>query len=195
MPMNAPDECLPAHAYGAQTWPRIMPVGDVALTVEFGDVIHPDIHAQVMALDLALAAAEVPGVTETAPSYRALLVCYEPAEISFGALVGRLRLLLARASHALQPERPGPRRWTLPVLYGEAPDTDVEAIAGPLGLSPAEIVELHAGAEYSVYFVGAAPGLPMMGGLPPALHLPRRPSDRPDPRRLEQRYADFLRAG
>ena len=27
------------------------------------------------------------------------------------------------------------------------------------------------------------------------LLLPRRPSDRPDPRRLEQRYADFLRAG
>jgi hypothetical protein len=25
--------------------------------------------------------------------------------------------------------------------------------------------------------------------------LSRHPSDRPDPRRLEQRYADFLRAG
>jgi hypothetical protein len=27
------------------------------------------------------------------------------------------------------------------------------------------------------------------------LLLPRRPVDRPDPKRLEQRYADFLRAG
>ena len=65
------------------------------------------------------------------------------------------------------------------MLYGEPSVTDVDEIAGRLGLSSTEVVEMHAGADYMVYFVGAAPGLPMMGGLPAALHLPRRPKPRP----------------
>jgi len=175
-PMSEPKDCLPSHAYGAQTYPRFMPVGDAALTVEFGDVILAGIHAEVLALDMAVAAAEVSGVTETAPSYRSLLVCYEPAEISFGALVARLRPLLTRPA---QPAQRSPRQWTVPVLYGEPSVTDVDEVAGRLGLSPAELVAMHAGADYVVYFVGAAPGMPMMGGLPTALHLPRRPQPRP----------------
>ena len=87
--MTTPDDSLPAHAYGAGSYPRFMPVGDAALTVEFGDTITPAVNAEVIALELALAASEVPGVIETAPSYRSLLVCYEPAEISFGTLVGQ----------------------------------------------------------------------------------------------------------
>jgi KipI family sensor histidine kinase inhibitor len=174
--MNEPNDGLPSHAYGADTYPRFMPVGDFALTVEFGDVILPGIHAAVLALDMALAVSEVPGVTETAPSYRSLLVCYEPAEISFSALVAGLRLLLARPA---QPVQRSPRQWTVPVLYGEPSVTDLDEVAGRLGLSPAEVVEMHAGADYVVYFVGAAPGLPMMGGLPAALQLPRRPQPRP----------------
>jgi len=174
--MSEPDNSFPSHAYGAQTYPRFMPVGDFALTVEFGNVILADVHAEVLALDMALAAAEIRGVTETAPSYRSLLVCYEPAEISFGALVAGLRPLLNRPA---QPAPRSQRQWTLPVLYGEPAVTDLEEISGQLGLSPAEIVEMHAGANYTVYFVGAAPGLPMMGGLPAALHLPRRLKPRP----------------
>ena len=58
-------------------------MGDAALSVEFGDAISPELNARVVALDLALAAAELDGIVETAPSYRSLLICYEPLEISF----------------------------------------------------------------------------------------------------------------
>jgi KipI family sensor histidine kinase inhibitor len=174
--MTTPDDSLPAHAYGAGSYPRFMPVGDAALTVEFGDTITPAVNAEVIALELALAASEVPGVIETAPSYRSLLVCYEPAEISFGTLVGHLRGLLG---HPGDPLRQPGRQWLVPVFYGGAMANDLDEVAERLGLSPAGLVALHAGAEYTVFFMGFAPGLPNLGGLPPALHLPRRPLPRP----------------
>src|SRR5580700_9357024 len=76
-------------------YPRFLPVGDAALTVEFGDTISPELNAQVVALDLALASAELDGIIEAAPSYRSLLICYDPLEISFRRLVAELRQLLA----------------------------------------------------------------------------------------------------
>jgi len=174
--MTSPGEALPTHAYGARGYPRFMPLGDTALTVEFGDAIDPAINAEVIALEIALAAAEIPGIVETAPSYRSLLVCYEPAEISFGALIEQLRRLLGQA---LRPYAPPARQWFVPVRYGGVGDTDLEWVAERLGRSPAELIAIHSGAEYTVYFMGFAPGLPNLGGLPSALHLPRRRQPRP----------------
>ena len=173
--MTKQSESLPAHAYGASNYPRFIPVGDAALTVEFGDAIDPGVNTEVIALELALAASEVPGIIETAPSYRSLLVCYEPAEIGFGALIGRLRAMLGLR---MEPLHLPARRWRVPVIYG-ADNTDLEEVAGRLGMAPADLVALHAGAEYTVYFMGFAPGLPALGGLPAELHLPRRPRPRP----------------
>jgi hypothetical protein len=63
-------------------YPRILPLGDAALTVEFGNAISPELNDQVVALDIALASADLDGIIETAPSYRSLLICYEPLAIS-----------------------------------------------------------------------------------------------------------------
>ena len=50
------------------SYPRFLPVGDGALSVEFGDAISPALNDRVIALDIALAAAELPGIVETIPS-------------------------------------------------------------------------------------------------------------------------------
>jgi len=62
-----------------EPYPRFLPVGDAALTVEFGDAIDPAINAAVVALDMCLAASDVDGIIETVPSYRSLLIRYDPA--------------------------------------------------------------------------------------------------------------------
>jgi KipI family sensor histidine kinase inhibitor len=157
-------------------YPRFLPVGDTALSVEFGDAITPELNQQVVALDLALAAAELDGIIETAPSYRSLLVCYEPLEISFEQLVAELRHLLAHG-----PLLPQGRavEWTVPVAYGPPFGPDVAEVAHLLDLSGDEVIGLHCGAEYQVYMVGFAPGLPYLGGLPERLHISRRLTSRP----------------
>jgi inhibitor of KinA len=65
----------------------------------------------------------------------------------------------------------------LPCAYGGAHGPDLDEVARRLGLAPAEVVRLHAGAEHYVYFVGFTPGLPYMAGQPERLTIPRL--DRP----------------
>ena len=78
----------------------------------------------------------------------------------------------------LADARPPPgRRVELPCAYGGVHGPDLEEVARRLGLAPAEVVRLHAGAEHYVYFVGFTPGLPYMAGQPAELTIPRL--DRP----------------
>ena len=156
--------------------PRLLPVGDTGLSVEFADHIDPVANDAVAALDQAIAVAEIPGLVETVPSYRSLLIVYEPAVTSWDALRERVGLVLGTAGRlAAQPAR----RWTIPVVYEPPFGEDLAEAASLLGLSEREIVANHTGAEFRVYMLGFQPGLPNLGGLPKELHISRRPVPRP----------------
>jgi 5-oxoprolinase (ATP-hydrolysing) subunit B len=157
-------------------YPRFLPVGDAALTVEFGDAIKPELNEAVVALDIALAAAELGGVVETVPSYRSLLICYEPLEISFQQLVTELRRMLSADDRM---PASGSVAWTVPVVYDPPCAEDLAEVAHHLSLTEEQVITIHSEADYQVYAVGFAPGLPYLGGLPPALHISRREKPRP----------------
>jgi KipI family sensor histidine kinase inhibitor len=171
-----PGLCRHAGEVGEPRYPRFLPVGDAALSVEFGDAITPDLNARVVGLEIALAAAEFDGIIETAPSYRSLLICYEPLEIGFAQLVTELRRLLARDT--LVRHGSGVT-WSVPVVYDPPYAFDLPEVADRLALSQAEVIALHRDAEYQVYMVGFAPGLPYLGPLSPRLHISRRQNPRP----------------
>jgi len=154
--------------------PRLLPVGDTGISVQFGTDIDPALNEAVTALDQAITAADMPGVIETVPSFRSLLVIFEPAVLDAAALAAQLRKLCARASRARR--QPG-RRWTLPVVY-EPYGEDLAEVAGLLNIPERDVVATHAGAEFRVYMLGFQPGLPNLGGLPPELHVSRRTSPR-----------------
>jgi KipI family sensor histidine kinase inhibitor len=158
------------------TYPRFLPVGDSALTVEFGDAIAPELNQAVVHLDIALAAAELDGISETIPSYRSLLICYEPLEISFQQLVTEVRNLLSVEVRTLAARRTD---WTVPVVYDPPYADDVPEVARRLGLSEEAVISIHTAVDYQVYMVGFAPGLPYLGGLPTELHISRREVPRP----------------
>ena len=150
--------------------PRFLPCGDRALSVELGDEITRDINARILALEYLLQQRRVPGVGETVPSYRALLVYYDPQVVSYETLIATLRGLLTEA----RPEvLPPVRTVELPCCYGGELGFELEAAAAKLGLLPEEMARLHAGADYYVYFVGFTPGLPYMTGMPERLTIPR----------------------
>jgi KipI family sensor histidine kinase inhibitor len=154
---------------------RLLDAGDGAVTIEFGDVIAPHLVARVAALDKVLEAArergELPGVVETMPTFRSLTVLYDPLLTSRSALDPALAALLSQADPA-QPATG--RRWRLPVCYGGEFGADLADVASATGLSPDAVVALHADTEFSVYMIGFMPGFAFMGGLPPALDMPRR---------------------
>jgi KipI family sensor histidine kinase inhibitor len=156
-------------------YPRFAPVGDSALTVEFGDAVDPDVNARVIAFDHAVAVSDVPGIIETVPSFRSLLVVYEPEVVSFESLAEALAALLEPGLSARAIEG---RSWTIPVAYGAPDDDEIREIAAAKGLTADQVIEIHSGAEYQVYLIGFVPGLPVLGGLPEALQIPRRATPR-----------------
>ena len=156
-------------------YPRFLPLGDSALSVEFANEIDPAVNASVQGLDRAIAASNLAGIVETAPSFRSLLIVYEPETIALEQLVAELRGLIAAG---LRSRNVTGRSWTVPVLYGSPSDADLLEVAAATGNSREDVIAIHSGAEFRVYFVAFMPGLPVLGGLPPPLHLPRRPAPR-----------------
>jgi KipI family sensor histidine kinase inhibitor len=157
------------------TAPRILDAGECALSVEFGDRIDPVLAARVHALDAALAADLPEGVAEAVPTYRALMVHYDPLRIGREALTAHLLCLAARP--AAQAALQGPL-WRLPACHDPGLAPDLAQVAAATGLTAARAVALHAGATYTVAMFGFAPGWAYLSGLPPALALPRRATPR-----------------
>ena len=153
---------------------RFLNAGDTALVVEFGDRVDRRLSGLVLALDERLAAAKVPGVVETVPTLRSLMVHYDPAVTTHDALEARIQPLLA----GLEGRPTLGRSWTIPVCYEAPVGPDIEDVAGRISRTARAVAELHASVRYRVYMLGFVPGQPYMGDLPDALHLPRRENPR-----------------
>lgn len=153
---------------------RLLSSGDTALVVEFGNRVDRALSDRVLALDAAVRAAEIPGITETVPSFRSLMVHYDPLATSAAALSSALAGLLDRAGTVAGAARV----WRIPVCYDPACASDLAEVASRTGLSREEVVALHSGSLYHVYMLGFLPGYPYLGDLPPALMLPRREEPR-----------------
>ena len=150
--------------------PRLLPCGDCAVAVEFGDEVSRELNARVLALEYLIQQKGLAGVTETVPTFRSLLVYYDPAATTWAELSGALATLAAAAEPDVLPPA---RQVELPCCYGGELGFELEGAAAKLGLAPDEVARLHAAGDYYVYFVGFTPGLPYMTGMPDALTIPR----------------------
>lgn len=150
--------------------PRYLAAGESALVVEFGDTIDPRIHGRVLALDAAIGQANWEGVIETVPTYRSLMIHFDPRRWAPEALADAL----AGLDYAAAPPRTRQQLWRIPACYDLPHSEDIAEVAALLGLSPARIIGLHLSARYRVYMYGFAPGFTFLGGLPEELTIPRR---------------------
>lgn len=154
--------------------PRLLPSGDSAITVEFSRNIDDAANRRVLALDRVMAAEPVVGVTETVPTYRSLLVHYDPMQIGFEDLGAKL---LAFAQRPV-PAAVKTRRWRIPVVYGGAHGIDLEDVAKTLSTTPDDIVARHVAGDYRVAMIGFTPGWSYLSGLDASLQMPRRQNPR-----------------
>jgi KipI family sensor histidine kinase inhibitor len=154
--------------------PRILPSGDTALVVEFGRSIDPAINRQVLNLDRNAASEAIAGVMETVPTYRSLLVHYDPVRIGYAALSEKL-LALAQLP---VPAETVVRRWRVPVVYGGDYGLDLDDVARAHSISTSDVIAKHTGSEYRVAMIGFTPGFAYLGGLDPTIATPRRESPR-----------------
>jgi KipI family sensor histidine kinase inhibitor len=157
---------------------KLLPAGDTALVVEFGDGIDRRLNKKVLALAKRLNDAKIEGkiegIVETVPTFRSLMVYYDPLVLSAGALTARIDEWMKD----LRLTEQAGRAWRLPVCYDERLAPDLEEVATRTNLSPAQVVERHSAVAYHVYMLGFLPGQAYMGDLPAELYLPRRETPR-----------------
>ncbi|MFB3905437.1 MAG: 5-oxoprolinase subunit PxpB [Acidobacteriota bacterium] len=157
-----------------RSWPKYLVAGDQGLVVEFGSRIDPDINAKVQSLHRSLARHPIPGVIETVPTFRSLLVWYDPLLIGFDELVGRIQTIKSTPPEVWRAKPP----LIIPTVYGGEFGPDIDFVARHNRISVDEVIALHVSASYVVYMIGFTPGFPYLGGLPktlatPRLHVPR----------------------
>ena len=156
-------------------YPRYLDAGEAALVVEFGDSADPAVNAQVLALDAALLALALEGVRETVPTYRSLMIHYDPLVLAREKLVEAVEQIEAAHPPTSEPKT----LWTLPCCYEPEFAEDLHLIAELTKLTAERVVALHSGAIYRVYMYGFAPGFCYLGGVPDALKISRREKPRP----------------
>ena len=153
---------------------RILANGDTAMVVEFGDRIDLAVNARVLALADRIAETPIEGVVETVPTFRSLMIAFDPARLAFSTLADRVSRLLDRGN-----ARPHPGRlWRLPVCYDPEVAPDLPEAAERAGLTAEAFASRHAAITHHVYMLGFLPGQPYLGDLPSELALPRRETPR-----------------
>ncbi|MCC6889693.1 MAG: 5-oxoprolinase subunit PxpB [Hyphomicrobiales bacterium] len=154
---------------------RLLPAGDMAVCIEFGEGVDRRINGVVLALARRVREAAIAGVIECVPTFRSLMIQYDPLLLPYAALVARI----GKLAEGLQAGEAATRSFRLPVCYDETVAPDLKEVAMRVGLTPAELVERHSAVAYHVYMLGFLPGQPYLGDVPAALALPRRQSPRP----------------
>ncbi len=149
---------------------RFQPASDRSLLVYVGASITMESHRRVRALLHLLEQEPIPGVRNLHPAYCSLLITFDPVTLDHEALEAALAAYVARVDGVRFPPS---RQVDIPVCYGGEFGPDLEELADLRGLTVAQAIELHASADYTVYFIGFVPGFAYLGGLPDALATPR----------------------
>ncbi|MFI3249906.1 MAG: 5-oxoprolinase subunit PxpB [Eubacteriales bacterium] len=149
---------------------RFLLGGDCAITVEFGNEIRPEINHKIRALSFSLAKSGISGVRELVPTYRSLMIHYDPEILSYSTLVHHLEVLLQGLEEVALPPS---TVLEIPVLYGGEGGPDLDFVGSYNGKSAQEVIDLHSSAEYLIYMLGFTPGFSYLGGLSDEIATPR----------------------
>ena len=152
------------------TRPRIIPLGDSSVLVQFGNEINISVNRRVHALASLVDASSMPGVVETVPAYGTLLVHYDPLILSFTQIKNILQEKISQVEGNASRK---PRQVKVPVRYGGEYGVDLESVARHLQMRAEEVIRIHTQRTYTVYMMGFTPGFPYMGKLDDALVMPR----------------------
>lgn len=150
---------------------RYLLAGDKSIVVEFGDLISEEINKKVVSLMEAIENSDINNfIDEMIPTYRSLMINYNPLKIDFDSLLKEVKLLEKniKSSGAIKKNI-----IEIPVLYGGEYGPDIENVAKHNNLSIEEVIKIHIEKEYLIYMLGFTPGFPYLGGMDERIETPR----------------------
>lgn len=149
--------------------------GEQGLVVEFGKDVDKTINAKVHRLAKVLKANASKAILEIVPTYRSLLVYFDPLSLSRNELIAQIESLLM-SEDQVSPAELGKETTNIvhiPVCYQGEFAPDLGYVAQHNGISVDEVVSIHAATPYLVYMLGFTPGFPYLGGMSPKIATPR----------------------
>jgi len=149
---------------------RFLLAGDRGFLVEFGASINPEINQKVRQIFLSLEKMPIEGVTEVIPTYRSILISYDPFKTNPERLKTRI---LDRENNLDKWDIPPPETVEIQVAYGDDFGPDLEFVAQHNKLTPEEVIQIHTSGTYLIYMIGFTPGFPFLGGLSEKIFTPR----------------------
>lgn len=159
---------------------RIFPLGDSAITIDFGNCIDPAINKKVISLFHHLQNHPLEGMTEAVPAYSSLTVYYDVLRIKMKNTIPSVHDYMRKSiekilSRDINEEPEISNHIRVPVCYDGA---DIEWVAQQKHLTIEEIVHIHSEAVYMVYMLGFLPGFPYMGETDERIAVPRKQQPR-----------------
>jgi KipI family sensor histidine kinase inhibitor len=152
--------------------------GDAGILVDLVADDYEQRWAAAQAVGQALRENPPPGFLDVVASYENVFVGFDPLVTDHAAIRAVVEEMLEHPG-----QRPAPRRFVVPVVYGGEHGPCLDDVAELVGLTPDEVVELHSSDEWVVRFVGSPVGAPMMDGprLPRSVPRLATPSARMAP--------------
>lgn len=145
--------------------------GDKSVVVQFGDVIDETINRKVMALMKAIEGSSLKiYIDEMIPTYRSLMINYDPIKIDFDELLKNIKDLESNIKDVDIIEK---NIIEIPVLYGGEYGPDILNVAKHNNISEEEVIKIHSSKEYLIYMLGFTPGFPYLGGMDKKIETPR----------------------
>ncbi len=149
---------------------RYLAAGDRCVVAEFGKEIDAAVNKKVHQFNHIVKKRIKDGIVDTVPTYRSLLIHFDPAVFSFNRFVNELKDIEKTLDSA---ELPPSFIATVPVCYGGELGPDLEDMAGLTGLSVEEVVRIHTSVDYLIFCLGFTPGFPFLGGMDQRIAAPR----------------------
>ena len=156
--------------------PTISPVGDCAISIDFGQVIDPKLNRHIRQIIEQIKDLQLDGIIELVPTYCALLVQYDAMVYSYSDICRILEPTLQESVTDSANELV--TIVEIPTVYGGEFGPDLGFVASYNHLSEAEVVSIHSGTDYLVYMLGFIPGFTYLGGMDPRIATPRLSSPR-----------------
>ena len=158
--------------------PTISPVGDCAISIDFGQVIDPKINRHIRQTIERLQALQLDGIIELVPTYCALLLQYDAMLYSYAELCNIIEPTLEQTVTENDNDNELVTVVEIPTVYGGEFGPDLGFVASHNNLTEDEVVAIHSGTDYLVYMLGFIPGFTYLGGMDPRIATPRLSSPR-----------------
>lgn len=151
---------------------KILNAGEQGIVVEFGNQISAKINGRVHKIAKMLIDNMGDKIVEVVPTYRSLLVYFNPLQIQRSELIVQIEQVIRNEKSGKLKSDQG-KVVFIPVCYDDEFGPDLQFVAQHNNLTVAEVITIHTSTPYLVYMLGFTPGFPYLGGMSEKIATPR----------------------